>query len=347
MLRSLRLVRRVAGRSLSSGPSVPPAKETREFQAETRKLLDIVTNSIYTEKEVFLRELISNASDALEKYRYLQVNDKVAPEGQTPLEIRITTNAEAKTLTVQDSGIGMTRDELTSNLGTIARSGSKQFVQSLKDSGAAAASTDGIIGQFGVGFYSSFMISDSVTVESISAATETAGAGAEAVTGGAGAGELHRWSSDGSGVYTIEAGDRSVCPDLTHGSRITMRLKESCAEFANPERVREIVNRYSAFVSFPVLLNGEPCNTISAIWTQDKKEVTETQYKDFYKFIANAYDAPKYTLHFRTDAPIDLKCLLYVPSFHSEKFGLGRIEPGVNLYSRKVRLGGVIGVGGG
>jgi len=299
--------------------------ETREFQAETRKLLDIVTNSIYTDKEVFLRELISNASDALEKYRYLQVNDRVVSQVELAAEVLITTDDKANTITIVDTGICMTKDELTSNLGTIARSGSKQFVQSLKDGGAGGSSTEGIIGQFGVGFYSSFMVSDSVSVESISAAADSGL-------------KPHRWSSDGTGVYTIEETDGSASPDLVRGCKITMRLKESCKEFADPNRIKEIIKRYSSFVSFPVKVNGEVVNTVSAIWMKDKKEVTDVQYQDFYKFLTSAYDKPKYTLHFRTDAPLDLKCLFYIPSFHTEKFGLGRIEPGVNLYSRKVLI---------
>lgn len=320
------------------GVAFPPRRslgtETREFLAETRKILDIVTNSIYTDKEVFLRELISNASDALEKYRYLQVNNKVATQGgDLPAEISITTNETAQTLTIIDTGIGMTKDELVSNLGTIARSGSKQFVQSLKDGGGGTGGSggggEGIIGQFGVGFYSSFMVSESVTVESISGAKA---ADDSVVT------KSHRWNSDGTGVYTIEETDGSASPDLTRGSKITMRLKDSCKEFADPARIKEIIKRYSSFVSFPIKVNGEVCNTVSAIWMNDKKDVTPEQYQDFYKFLTSAYDKPKYTLHFRTDAPLDLRCLFYVPSFHSEKFGLGRMEPGVNLYSRKVLI---------
>lgn len=308
--------------------------ETREFQAETRKLLDIVTNSIYTDKEVFLRELISNSSDALEKFRYLQVNNNViSQQTELPAEISITTNSEANTLTIVDTGIGMTKDELTSNLGTIARSGSKQFVQSLKD-GGAGSSTDGIIGQFGVGFYSSFMVSESVTVESISGAKILDGAKDSAPA----THKPYRWNSDGTGVYTIEESNASASPELIRGSKITMRLKESCKEFSDPNRIKEIIKRYSSFVSFPIKVNGEVCNTVSAIWMNDKKDVTEQQYTDFYKFLTSAFDKPKFTLHFKTDAPLDLKCLFYIPSFHTEKFGLGRIEPGVNLYSRKVLI---------
>lgn len=201
--------------------------ETREFQAETRKLLDIVTHSIYTDKEVFLRELVSNASDSLEKYRYMQVTGGTAasPEAESPLEINIITDAANNTLTIIDNGIGMSKDELVSNLGTIARSGSKNFVEQLKGADSSNRDvTDGIIGQFGVGFYSSFMVSDRVSVESVSATTGQ---------------DPHKWSSDGSGVFSIESVE-SV-PGMissTRGSKITMHLKESCKEYSDPERIK-------------------------------------------------------------------------------------------------------------
>lgn len=313
--------------------------QTMEFQAETRKLLDIVTNSIYTDKEVFIRELISNASDALEKLRYKQLQGGVIVDASThPLEISIVCDKTNKTLTIMDNGIGMSRDELIGNLGTIARSGSKQFVESLKSSGGSnAKASEGIIGQFGVGFYSSFMVSDSVTVESISAST-TADDGSNTTPA------PHKWSSDGTGVYTIEelelieGLDKAAGSDHQHGSKITMHIKDSCKEFLEPDKIKGIIQRYSNFASFPIKVDGEVVNKVSALWAQDKRAITEEQYDEFYKYIGNAYDKPKYRLHFTTDAPIDLKCLLFVPTFHSEKFGMGRTELGVNLYSRKVLI---------
>jgi TNF receptor-associated protein 1 len=299
--------------------------ETREFQAETRKILDIVTHSVYTDKEVFLRELISNASDALEKFRYKQVNSEVSSSNSVPLEINIQIDTTANTITMTDTGIGMTREELISNLGTIARSGSKAFVEELrKDSGSSSSREgDSIIGQFGVGFYSSFMVSDKVTVESISALESQSDKA------------VNKWSSDGSGMFTIETAPES---ELKRGSRITMYLKESCKEFASVDKVKTIIKKYSNFVSFPIKVNDEAVNTVSALWLQDKKDISKSQYKEFYKFISNAFDEPRYTLHFRSDAPIDLKCLFFIPTFHHEKFGMGRIEPAVNLYSRKVLI---------
>eukprot|EP01041_Mallomonas_annulata_P002154 gene2154-4192_t len=304
----------------STNTTVEPQKY--EFQAETRKLLDIVTHSIYTDKEVFLRELISNASDALEKKRYLQVSGtSLESNGDSrALEINITTDLEKRTLTIVDNGIGMSKEDLISNLGTIARSGSKQFVENLKSSGATRDG-DGIIGQFGVGFYSAFMVANDVTVESkpsISTTQEDGG---------------FVWKSDGSGEYTV-----APVSDSQTGSKITLHLKEDCAEYSNPTRIKEIIQRYSNFVSFPIKVDGANVNTVSAIWLQDKRTVTETQYKDFYKFISNAFDDPMFTIHFQVDAPIDLKALFFFPTFHGEKFGMGRIEPGVNLYSRKILI---------
>lgn len=314
-----------------------------EFQAETKKLLDIVTHSIYTDKEVFLRELISNASDSLEKLRFNQVTGKVVVNDESPLQVNITVDPEKNTLTIYDNGIGMTKDELVSNLGTIARSGSKQFVESLKQAGSGRDS-DSIIGQFGVGFYSSFMVSDSVTVESVSA-TEVRNDGtveAEVIEEGQEAppasnpvpkSDGHLWASDGSGDFTI-----SKTSDSPRGSKITLHLKESCKDFCDVKKVKDIIKKYSNFVPFPILVDGVEVNTVSAIWAKDKNSVTSQEYNDFYKYVSNSFDKPKYTLHFSADAPIDLKALIFFPTLHTEKFGMGRMEPAVSLYSRKVLI---------
>jgi TNF receptor-associated protein 1 len=305
--------------------------ETMEFQAETRKLLDIVTNSIYTDKEVFIRELISNASDALEKLRYSKTSGKVVTSDDDAMmtsEINIITDPKEMTLTIVDNGIGMSKSELIRNLGTIARSGSKEFISEHNANGEeASGAVDGIIGQFGVGFYSSFMVAEKVSVESISGIA------------GDSSGVVNRWSSDGSGQFSVETLPADHVTDLsTHGTKIVMQLKKSCKEYADKEKLKAIIKKYSNFVAFPVKVDGEVVNTVTAIWTQEKTSVTEEQYDEFYRFIANAYDKPKYRLHFRTDAPIDLKCLFYIPTFHGEKFGQGRTELGVNLYSRKVLI---------
>lgn len=303
----------VFNQMLSKKMSTTPEKY--EFQAETRKLLDIVTHSIYTDKEVFLRELISNASDALEKFRFSQVNGKFSNTDASPLEIKVAVDKENNTISIIDNGIGMTKEELVSYLGTIARSGSKQFLENLTKSGSKGDG-DGIIGQFGVGFYASFMVSDKVTVESFSAVEGSTG---------------NVWESDGSGEYTIATKD-----DIARGCKITLHLKPDCQNFADVKKIKDIVKKYSNFVSFPIRVDDLVVNSVTAIWAQDKNSVTEAQYNDFYKFISNAYDKPKYTLHFQADAPINLKALLFFPTLHTEKFGMGRMEPGVNLYSRKI-----------
>lgn len=315
-----------------------------EFQAETKKLLDIVTNSIYTDKEVFLRELISNASDSLEKLRFFQTTGKVKSLDESPLQISISIDAKKNTLTISDNGIGMTRDELVSNLGTIARSGSKQFVENLKQTGNTRES-DGIIGQFGVGFYASFMVAETVTVESVSAlemppiATVEEpivleeGEVLEPTKRSVPTANGNIWTSDGSGDFTVGGTSGS-----TRGSKITLHLKESFKDYADPKKIKDIIKKYSNFVAFPVVVDGIAVNTVSAIWVKDKASVTKEEYNDFYKYVANAFDSPKYTLHFAADAPIDLKTLIFFPTLHTEKFGMGRMEPGVSLYSRKVLI---------
>lgn len=312
-----------------------------EFQAETRKLLDIVTNSIYTDKEVFLRELISNASDALEKYRYklavgeitevkpANTNADVVDEedgsiNNTP-QIRILVDEQKNIVTLIDNGIGMTKEELVANLGTIARSGSKSFVENLRKGSESSREGDNIIGQFGVGFYSSFMVSEKVSVESISA-----------LAGESERNILNVWTSDGTGVFTMES--REVPSSYQHGTKIIMHMKESCKDFADIVKLKGIIKKYSNFVAFPIRINGEVVNTVQAIWAQDKNSITEQQYEEFYRFVSNAYDKPRYTLHFKMDAPIDLKCLFFIPNYHHEKFGMGRMDPGVNIYSRKVLI---------
>ncbi|GMF17327.1 unnamed protein product [Phytophthora fragariaefolia] len=294
--------------------------DRREFQAETRQLLDIVTHSIYTDKEVFIRELISNASDALEKLRHLQSTGASIQDAELEPKIVITTDEKAGTLTIADTGVGMSKDELIENLGTIARSGSKAFLEQLKESapGESGDALSGIIGKFGVGFYSAFMVADKVEVFSQSAVAGR---------------QSHLWRSDGSGSYEVaEAGD------VTRGSKIVIHLKDSCKDFGTKAKVESIIRRYSNFVSFPIVLDGDTVNTVQALWTKSESDVTDEEYAEFYKFIANAFDEPAYRIIFKADAPIELKTLFFIGSSHTEKFGYARLEPGVSLYSRKVLI---------
>jgi TNF receptor-associated protein 1 len=286
-----------------------------EFQAEIKQLLDIVIHSLYTEKEIFVRELVSNASDALEKLRHLQLTEKEIHDADLPLEINITTDETAKTITIQDFGLGMTRAELIENLGTIAHSGSKQFLKALGEGGAKNSN---LIGQFGVGFYSAFMVAKSVKVYSHSWRKDEPG---------------HVWTSDGSGSYEIEE-----VADQQRGCKIVVELKDDCDEFAKDWRIKDILTRYSAFVGFPITLNGKKLETVQALWLRGKSEIKEEEYTEFYKFQAHAHDAPRYRLHFSADAPLAINALVFVPQENTEKLGFARLEPSVALYCRKVLI---------
>ena len=292
-----------------------PTPQKFEFQAEIKQLLDIVIHSLYTEKEIFVRELVSNASDALEKLRHTQLTEKEIHDDKLGLEINLSTDDKAKTLTLQDYGIGMTRAELVENLGTMAHSGSKQFLKALGEGDKKNAN---LIGQFGVGFYSAFMVAKSVKVYSHSWKTGEAG---------------HVWSSDGSGSYEIEEVE-----GLSRGSKIVIELKDDCADYANEGRIKAILERYSAFVSFPINLNGKHINTVQALWLRSKSEIKEEEYNEFYKFQSHAYDEPSLRLHFSADAPLAINALLFVPQENTEKMGMSRLEPAVSLYCRKVLI---------
>ncbi|OQX16725.1 MAG: molecular chaperone HtpG [Desulfobulbaceae bacterium A2] len=287
---------------------------THEFQAETRKVLDIVINSLYTEREIFLRELISNAADALEKFRHLRLTAEPDFDNHVPLEITIECDDKAHRLTVVDTGIGMSREELEKNLGTIAHSGSSRFLEELAD---AARQDLQLIGRFGVGFYAVFMAGGRVRVQS------------RPWDGGEG----HEWESDGGGSYTIRP-----CPGLHRGTRVLIDLKEDAHDFAVKFTVERIVRQYSAFVPFPIKVEGNTINTVQALWTRNKSEISDDEYRDFYKFIGNAVDDPRYRLHFSADAPLAIHALLYVPQENFEQMGFGRSRPGVNLYCRKVLI---------
>ncbi|MCW5547536.1 MAG: molecular chaperone HtpG [Opitutaceae bacterium] len=286
-----------------------------EFQAEIKQLLDIVIHSLYTEKEIFVRELVSNASDALEKLRHTRLTEKNIFDEQLDLEINVTTDDKAKTITIQDFGIGMTRDELVKNLGTIAHSGSKQFLKALGEGGAKNSN---LIGQFGVGFYSAFMVAQSVKVYSRSWKQDEPG---------------HVWTSDGSGSYEIEPSEGE-----RRGTKIVIQLKDDAGDFATDWKVKEILERYSAFVSFPINLNGKRINTVQALWLRNKNEIKDEEYTEFYKFQAHAYDEPRLRLHFSADAPLAINALLFVPKENTEKLGFARLEPSVSLYCRKVLI---------
>ena len=287
--------------------STATASEKHEFKAETRKLLDIVSNSLYSERDIFLRELVSNSSDALEKYRFLSSTNNEVDDRS--LQISIEVDKENKKLIIRDNGIGMTKEEMTKNLGTIGKSDSADFVKE--------NSSNSIIGKFGVGFYSAFMVGDEVSVTSKSSKNPSEPA--------------HKWTSNGVDDFTI-----APVEEQAPGTSITISLKDD--EFLDKERVRQVIERYGSFVTFPIMIGDERVNTINAIWAEAPNKVTPEQYEEFYKFTYSALDKPTFTLHYRADAPIEMKCLLFVPQFNPEAPGMPRARPGVSLYTRKVLL---------
>ena len=288
---------------------------THEFKAETKQVLDIVVNSLYKDKEIFVRELISNASDALEKLRRTQLTEKDILDDNLELEINLSTDDSAKQLIIQDFGIGMTEEELTKNLGTIAHSGSKEFLNALQSEGEK---NESLIGKFGVGFYSVFMVSDSVKAYTRTWQKE---------------GEGLCWESDGSGGYSIDKTDGQ-----RRGTKIVIQLKDEFEEFSKEDRIKDIVKKYSAFVQFPVSVNGEKVNTVDAIWLRSKSEIKDEEYEEFYKFQANDHDSPLMRLHFSADAPLEINSLLFVPKRNMEKMGMFRSENKVALHCRKVLI---------
>ena len=289
----------------------------QEFQAEVQQLLDIVINSLYTDKEIFIRELVSNAADALEKVKYTELTGNKINDPDLELQINITTDEEKKTITISDHGIGMDENELIENLGTIAHSGSKNFIKSISESSQKETN---LIGQFGVGFYSAFMVSDDVEVKTKSWKENST---------------TLSWLSDGKTGYEI----REINAE-NRGTSITISLREEHEEFSKNDRVKEVLESYSSFVPFPIMLNGERVNNIEALWMKSKSDISEEDYTAFYKFAAKAFDEPRYRLHFNADAPLMINSLVFVPKENPEKFGFGQIDPGVALYCNKVLIDG-------
>lgn len=289
---------------------------THTFQAEVKQVLDIVAHSIYKDKDIFLRELVSNASDALEKLRYTQLTEKDIFEPTRELAVEVTTDEAAGTLTIADSGIGMTREELVENLGTIAHSGTKAFLEKVKESGGA---NENLIGQFGVGFFSVFMVADEVKFYTRTWRAE---------------GESLCWTSDGNGSYTIEDAGEA----LPRGSKLVIKLKDGFKDFSKKDKVKEVLERYSKYIAFPLKLDGEKLNTMQALWLKNKSDVTEQEYKDFYKFQCHAWDEPQDWMHFAADAPLAINSILFFPTHNPEAMGFGRAVPEVSLYCRKVLI---------
>lgn len=286
-----------------------------EYQAELKQLLHLIIHSLYTHPEVFLRELISNASDALNKVRFRMLTDQKVLDADAKLNVKITLNSEDKSITIEDSGIGMTRDDLIRRIGTVASSGTLEFVQQLKAQKGQQIDAN-LIGQFGVGFYSVFMVTDEVTIETRHADADSRG---------------YRWQSAGEGTYTIEEIDKP-----TRGTRIYFKLKEDAAEFAEELRIKNIINKYSNFVDFPILLNGQEVNRVEALWHKPKSELKEAQLNEFYKFVSNDYQDPMGHLHLSIEGSVNFKALLFIPQTAPPLHLRHEDDRTVHLYSNKI-----------
>lgn len=287
-----------------------------EFKTEIKQLLDIITHSLYTSREVFLRELVSNASDALDKLRFEQARSTDIKDPDLELSIAITADKDKKILTITDTGIGMTREELIRNIGTIAHSGSAEFIRQAM---ADKENSSNIIGRFGVGFYSVFMAADKVTIRTRSFRPDA---------------KTVEWVSDGLGTYTIA----ELEDDAPRGTAITVQLKEDAAEFADKNQITSIIKKHSNFISFPILVQEEKVNTVPALWRENKFSITPEQYKEFYTFLTYDHEAPLDTLHMSVDAPVQFSALAFVPPHSADTFGFDRDNYGLDLYVRRVLI---------
>ncbi|MAG94153.1 MAG: molecular chaperone HtpG [Planctomycetaceae bacterium] len=282
------------------------------FQAEIKQLLHILSHSLYQNREVAIRELVSNASDALDKLRHVSLTDDDATDAAV-LEIHVEPDDDAHTLVIRDNGIGMTRDELVKNLGTIAHSGSLEF---LKNSQGDAAQDVSLIGQFGVGFYSAFMLADTVEVLTRSDQEETG----------------WRWQSDGTGSFTIDEAD-----DLPRGTTIKLHLREDAHEFARDERIKYVLTQYSTFVPHPIKLDDEQVNDQRPIWVEPKSQLDDQQYEKFYQYLSHrASETPLWHLHLSSDSPFQFHAILYCPGTNFEAMGFGKDEHGLHLCAKRI-----------
>jgi molecular chaperone HtpG len=301
---------------MTSDQSVAPETQSLTFKAEVQQVLRILAHSLYTDREIFLRELISNASDALNRMQFEMLTNTDVRDPEAELAITVEADAEANTITVSDTGTGMTREELVEHLGTIAQSSARAFVAQTKESNKASASE--IIGQFGVGFYSVFMVADKVTVVSRSFRPE-----AEAAT----------WTSSGGDSYEVGPAQRE-----TRGTSITLHLKDDAKEFSSAWRLEQIVKKHSDFVAFPIRSGERQLNQQKALWRRAPREVEAEQYKSLYRQLTFESDEPILQLHLSTDVPVDLHSILFVPTRRERGLIERRVEGKIKLYSRKVLI---------
>ena len=302
--------------------------ERLEFKTELKQLLDLIIHSLYTKKEIFLRELVSNAADAIDKIRFEALKNPALLEGDSDFKIRLSADKEAGTLTITDNGIGMTRADIVDNLGTIARSGTRAFMENLKQ--AQAADKPELIGQFGVGFYSAFMVADRVTVLSRAAAST----------------EAVKWESDGQGEYTLEPADRP-----TRGTDITLHLREDAREFLDSWRLRQVVKQYSDFIEHPIQMDvesgpedkketkTETFNSRQAIWLRSRSEVKPEEYAEFYKQVSKDFENPLKTIHISAEGgATEFKALMFIPGHRPMDFFYREPKSGLDLYVKRVLI---------
>ena len=289
--------------------------EVHKYQAEMQKLLEILVHSLYTEREIFLRELVSNASDALSKVQLITLTEEKVLNKNAELQVTITFDEDKRMIVIDDSGCGMTKDELVENLGTIANSGTLKFLQ---QSQAENKSVENLIGQFGVGFYSVFMVADRVELTTRSWQVD---------------GQAWQWSSEGGGQYEIIPVDYEK-----RGTRVTVFLKEDAKEFCSEWRLESIIKKYSNYLPFPVKVKDKTINQVKAIWTQSKSEVKDDEYKEFYKQISHSQQDPFHHLHFNIDAPIQYYALLYFPESVGNEVLYARESKDIALYAQKVLI---------
>ncbi|KAF1075796.1 molecular chaperone HtpG [Halodesulfovibrio sp. MK-HDV] len=290
--------------------------QSYEFKTEVRKLLHIITHSLYTNREIFLRELVSNASDALDKLRFAEAKGEEIAAAELEPSISITLDKDAKIITITDTGIGMNKEELVDNLGTIARSGSERFLAELSESKDSASN---IIGRFGVGFYSVFMISEDVTVTTRSYKPDSEG---------------FTWKSDGLGSFDITPAEDA--PE--RGTVITINVKDDAVEFLEKFRLEQALKQHSSFIPFPIYLDGDHQNTTPALWREPKSSISKEQYKEFYNYLTFDDKEPLATIHSAVDAPVQFTSLSFIPTFGRDLNSMGREDYGLDLYVRRVLI---------
>ncbi len=289
--------------------------DTLPFQAEVKQLLDLVVHSLYSDREIFLRELISNASDALDRARFVSLQDTTLRPAEGEAAVSLAFDKEKGTLTISDNGIGLTREQAIEHLGTIARSGTKAFAAALKERGTA---TDGLIGQFGVGFYASFMVAHRVEVLSLSGES-----GAEPI----------RWESDGAGEFSIEPGTRA-----TRGTDVVLHMRSDALEFLDSHKLKDIIGKHSDFVHYAILLDGERANQPSALWQKNAQDTTNEEYTAFYRHTSDDWQDPLAWVHFKSEAPLEFSSILYFPSKRPYDLDHPDVKRGLRLFQRRVMV---------